>query len=116
MVTARLASVKAPIDGKIAFSPIGPGASVAANQQIAEINRQMSVMTAEAKQKAQALTASATSQKSMDVIQLDNMEAAIDRWDGHVSPLSSDGKQTIVIGSGALNLGNDDEPQARKRR
>ena len=86
------------------------------NQQIAEINRQMSVMTAEAKQKAQALTASATSQKSMDVIQLDNMEAAIDRWDGHVSPLSSDGKQTIVIGSGALNLGNDDEPQARKRR
>jgi len=87
------------------------------NQQIAEINRQMTVMTAEATQKAQVLTASATNQKSLDVIQLDNMEAAIERWDGHVSPLSSDGKQTIVIGGGALNLfGDDAQPQGARRR
>jgi|GEM_PF-708680 len=74
------------------------------NQKIAEINRQTSVLTAEAKQKAQSMTAAATSQKSLDVIQMDNTEAAIERWDGKVSPLSSDGHQTIVIGSDALGL------------
>jgi hypothetical protein len=84
------------------------------NQQIAEINRQMSVMTAQARQKAQAMTAAATSQKSLDVIQLDNMEAAIDRWDGHVSPLSSDGKQTLVFGSGVLGLNGNEKAEGDK--
>ena len=88
------------------------------NQQIAEINRQTSVMTAEAKQKAQGLTAAATSQKSLDVIQMDNTESAIDRWDGHVSPLSSDGHQTIVLGSGVLGTSEEElnNPSRRGRR
>lgn len=77
--------------------------------QIAEINRQASVVQGEAQQKAQSLTASQTVDKSLAFIRLELQEAAVDKWNGHLSPLSSDGKQTIVIG------GNGVIPQVKSR-
>ncbi|MBS1723800.1 MAG: hypothetical protein JSS66_12710 [Armatimonadetes bacterium] len=70
--------------------------------QIAEINRQISVVDAEATQKANALAAAGTQDRSISFLNLDLMEQAIEKWNGELSPLRSDGKQTIVLSDGRL--------------
>jgi len=70
--------------------------------QIAEINRQTSVVEAEAQQKSKAIAAGGTVDKALEFLNLDLMEQAIAKWDGKLSPLPKDGKQTIVISGGGL--------------
>jgi len=72
--------------------------------QIAEINRQTSVVEAEAQQKSKALAASGTVDKSIEFLNLDLMEQAIAKWNGQLSPLSNQGHQTVVISGNGLVL------------
>lgn len=70
--------------------------------QIAEIDRQTSVVLAEANQKARQISASKTQGTSLEMLQLQADEAAIEKWDGSLSPIQQTPGQTIVIGSGEM--------------
>lgn len=70
--------------------------------QIAEVNRQTSIVEAEAQQKSKAIAAAGTVDKSLEFLNLDLMEQAIDKWNGQLPALTKDGKQTIVISGGGL--------------
>ncbi len=72
--------------------------------QIAEINRQTSVVVAEAEQKSKAIAASGTVDKSLELLELDLMETAIAKWNGELAPIPKDGNQTIVINGSNLTL------------
>lgn len=70
--------------------------------QIAEINRQTSVVDAEAQQKSKAIAAAGTVDKSLEFLNLDLQEAAIEKWNGQLPPLPKDGNQTVVISGSGL--------------
>lgn len=77
------------------------------NAQIAEVNRKSAIVTGTAQQKAAAIAAGGTVDKSLAMIDMDLTEQAIDKWNGKLSPYSKNGKQTLVIGSGAVIGGRD---------
>lgn len=70
--------------------------------QIAEINRQTSIVDAEAQQRAKALAASGTVDKSLEFLNLDLQQEAIEKWNGELSPIPRDGNQTIVLSGNGL--------------
>ena len=71
--------------------------------EIAEIDRQTAVITAEANQKARTLSASKTKTSSLEMLQLQADGAAVDRWDGSLSPIQQAPGQTLVIGANELS-------------
>lgn len=70
--------------------------------QIAEIDRQTAVVLAEAQHQARQISAAKTQGSSLEMLQLQADEAAIDRWNGELPPIQQAPGQTIVIGSGEL--------------
>lgn len=63
---------------------------------IAEINRQSSIVIADASQKAQQIAASGVAGKAQEIIDLENSDAAIEKWNGHLPPYSKDSKVTLI--------------------
>lgn len=74
--------------------------------QIADYDRQIAVVTAEAQNKARQLSASKTQGSSLEMLQLEATEAAIQRWNGELPQIQSQPGQTIVIGGNGLLGGN----------
>jgi hypothetical protein len=75
------------------------------NSLIATIQKQIGITRATADAEAQRLTAVQTKGKSLELQNLDLMDAAVDKWveaGGHLPTMSNDGKQTIVLGQDAL--------------
>jgi regulator of protease activity HflC (stomatin/prohibitin superfamily) len=70
--------------------------------QIAEYDRQTAVVLAEAQHQARQISAAKTQGSSLEMLQLQADEAAIDRWNGELPPIQQAPGQTIVIGSGEL--------------
>ena len=79
--------------------------------EIAEIDRQTAVVLAEANQKARALSASKTKTSSLEMLQLQSDAAAIERWDGSLSPIQHAPGQTLVIGGSVLGGAIKAQPQ-----
>jgi len=71
-------------------------------QEIAEVERSKAVILAEAEQKAAALSSAQSGQRNVDLLKLEAAEAAIQRWNGELPPVSSKPGQTIVIGGNGL--------------
>lgn len=69
--------------------------------EIAKITKQIGIVQAEAQAKSQSLTALQTQGKSLEMLQLDLAEDAVDRWaaaGGHLPAISDAGKNTIILG------------------
>jgi len=73
--------------------------------QIAEYDRQIAVVTAEAQNKARQLSASKTQSSSIEMLKLEADEAAIQRWNGQLPAIQSQPGQTVVVGGNGLSLG-----------
>ncbi|MFV7889922.1 hypothetical protein, partial [Enterococcus faecium] len=77
------------------------------DNQIAGVKSQTAIKLAEAQQKARTVTASKTQAKSVEMLQIELEAAAIETWNGHLSPVQPQPGQTIVLGgndlAGALN-------------
>lgn len=71
--------------------------------QIAEISRQTAVTRAEAESKARTLTASSTQGKSLELMQLELQEAAVDAWNGKLPSIQPKDNQTIIVGADAVS-------------
>ena len=67
------------------------------NLAIAEVTRQSSIVAAQAQQKAQSIAAAGAVGKAGVVMDLENQDAAIERWNGHLPSLSKDSKVTIFM-------------------
>jgi hypothetical protein len=77
------------------------------NNQIAEKEKGTSIVGAQATQKAQEISASGVVGKAQIAIDLDNVDAAIAKWNGHLAPYSKGSKITIFSnGSGSTGDSN----------
>jgi hypothetical protein len=72
--------------------------------QIAEVQRQTNVLTAQAQAEAAKLTGSTVVQKSLDQLQLQADEEAIERWDGHLPPIRTGNGQTVIVDSNLVRM------------
>ncbi len=79
----------------------------ALNAQIAEQERQQQVAVEKAKQSAQEIAASGMVGKAATVIDLDNVDAAIRKWSGHLPPYSNEFKGTIILGNPGVAAGGN---------
>lgn len=70
--------------------------------QIAEITRQTAIIRADAESKARNLQATTTKAKSLELLELELQEQAIDAWNGKLAPITSSPGQTIVIGQDSI--------------
>lgn len=70
--------------------------------QIAEISRETAVVRASAETKAKNLQATTTSGKSLELMELELQEEAIDAWNGQLPRIQPGPNQTIVLGDQAL--------------
>ena len=70
--------------------------------QIAEVSRQTNVIAAQAKMTATRLTSATAKDKGIEQLQLNADEEAIERWDGHLSPIHSGSGQTVIVDSNML--------------
>jgi hypothetical protein len=66
-------------------------------QQIAEIDRQVALVKNESEAQAQNLSAATTKDRSIELLKLEAQRAAIEKWNGSLSPVSPRPGQTIVI-------------------
>jgi hypothetical protein len=66
------------------------------NSQIAEVSKKSTIVTANAAQQAQQIAASGVVGKAQIVIDLDNVDAAIQKWNGHLPPYSKSSHVTIL--------------------
>jgi hypothetical protein len=66
-------------------------------QQIAEIDRQVALVKNESEAQAQTLSAATTKDRSIELLKLEAQRAAIEKWNGSLSPVSPRPGQTIVI-------------------
>lgn len=66
-------------------------------RQIAEIERQVAVVKGEANMQASQLTAAQAKDRSIDLLRLETAEAALEKWDGSLPPISPKSGQTIVL-------------------
>jgi prohibitin 2 len=71
--------------------------------QIAEIEGQTAVVLAEAQHQARQISAAKTQGSSLEMLQLQTDQAAIERWNGELPPIQQAPGQTIVIGSGEMD-------------
>lgn len=70
--------------------------------QIATVLSEASIVEAEAQQKARALTASKTQQKSLDMLNMELEAQAVQKWNGKLSPIQPQQGQTLVISGNEL--------------
>lgn len=70
--------------------------------QIATVLSEASIVEGEAQQKARALTASKTVQKSLDMLNLELEAQAVQKWNGKLSPIQPQPGQTLVISGSSL--------------
>ncbi|MBN8689787.1 MAG: hypothetical protein J0L72_03230 [Armatimonadetes bacterium] len=70
--------------------------------QIAEINRQTAIIRADAESKARNLQATTTKEKSLELLELELQEQAVDAWNGQLPKIQSQPGQTVVITPEAL--------------
>ncbi len=66
-------------------------------RQIAEIDRQVAIVKGEANSTAAVMTASEAKDRSIELLKLETAEAAIEKWDGALPPVSPKAGQTIVL-------------------
>lgn len=66
-------------------------------RQIAEIERQVAIVKGEASNQAVQLTAAQAKDRSIELLRLETAEAAIEKWDGALPPISPKSGQTIVL-------------------
>jgi regulator of protease activity HflC (stomatin/prohibitin superfamily) len=66
-------------------------------RQIAEIDRQVAIVKGEANSTAAVMTASEAKDRSIELLKLETAEAAIEKWDGALPPISPKAGQTIVL-------------------
>ncbi len=71
-------------------------------REIAEIERQIAVVSGTASQKAAALAAVGTKDRSIELLKLEAAQAAVEKWDGHLSPISPKAGQTMFLPSELL--------------
>ena len=71
-------------------------------RQIAEIERQVAIVKGEANAQASKLTADQAQSRSMDLLRLESAEAAIEKWDGALPPISPKSGQTIILSQDLL--------------
>jgi len=64
----------------------------------AEIDRQSAIVGAESEAQARALSAAQTQQRSIEMLKLQAVEAAITKWNGELPAFESKPGQTIVVG------------------
>ena len=72
--------------------------------QIAEISRQTAVTRAQAETKARTLQADQTKDKSLELLELDLQEEAIDAWNGKLPAIQSQPGQTVILGGDTLSV------------
>lgn len=72
-------------------------------RQIAEIHRQTEIVKAQAQVQAQQLRASQAQAKSIEALQMDNVDAMIDAWDGRPTPIQIKPGETVIINKDALD-------------
>jgi len=76
------------------------------DSEIAKLLKQIGIIEATAKAESQRLTAAQTDGKSIEMMQLDLEEDAINKWaaaGGRLPSISSDGKQTLVLSGDLLS-------------
>lgn len=66
-------------------------------REIAEIDRQVAVVQGEAQAQAAGLTAAQATSRSNELLRLEATEAALEKWDGALPPISPKSGQTIVL-------------------
>ncbi len=71
-------------------------------REIAEIERQIAVVGGTASQKAASLAATGTKDRSIALLKLEATGAAVEKWDGHLSPISPKASQTMFLPSEML--------------
>lgn len=71
-------------------------------REIAEIDRQIAVVSGTANQQAAALAATQTKDRSLELLRLEATQAAVEKWDGHLSPISPKNGQTLFLPSDLL--------------
>lgn len=77
---------------------------------IAEVNKQTTVTLADAELRAKQLAAARTDSKSIEVLELELMELAIDKWDGRLPKYPNNGSTSLLLGpAGAVPV-----PQSRQ--
>lgn len=84
--------------------------------QIADIDRQTAVIRAESENQARKLSASKTQASSLEMLDLQSTEAAIDRWNGSLPPIQARPGQTLVIGGNELSTLGQPETGGRRGR
>lgn len=73
-------------------------------QEIARVQRDTAVIKAKAEAEAQQLASSQTKERSLDLLRLEADVAAVERWDGHLSPLQVKPGQTVIVSPDTLNV------------
>jgi regulator of protease activity HflC (stomatin/prohibitin superfamily) len=71
-------------------------------REVAEIERQSSIVKAGAEAQARQLSAAKTEQRSLEMLKLQAAEDAIKRWNGSLPTVESKPGQTIIIGRDLL--------------
>lgn len=66
-------------------------------REIAEIDRKIAVTAGSAQQQAAALAATGTKDRSIELLKMDATQAAVEKWDGHLSPISPKAGQTMFL-------------------
>jgi len=71
--------------------------------QLADIEKQTSLVQAEAQAKSRQLSASQVQGKSIEMLRLEATEAALKKWNGQLPMIGAKQGQTIIIGQDALS-------------
>jgi prohibitin 1 len=75
--------------------------------QIAEVQSKTNIITAQAKADAAKLTGTSVAVKSLEQLQLQADEEAVEKWDGRLPAIRTGGNQTVIVDSQMLSrLGN----------
>lgn len=72
-------------------------------QQIAQVQRDIAVVTAKAQAQANTLASSQTKDRSLDALKLEADGAAIEKWSGSLSPIEARPGSTVVVTSEMLS-------------
>jgi regulator of protease activity HflC (stomatin/prohibitin superfamily) len=73
-------------------------------RELAEVERQSSIVRAQAEAQARQLSAAQTQTRSLEMLRLQASEEAIKKWNGALPQIEAKPGQTIVLGRDFLNL------------
>jgi hypothetical protein len=71
--------------------------------EIADVQRQTNVIMAQAKSEAAQLTGTSVAVKSLEQLQLQADEEAVEKWDGRLPAIRTSGGQTVIVDSQMLS-------------